>query len=113
VVEAQVREILSTGDITLKLNRAAGRDFTISDLRRDFDAVLIAVGAHRSRDLTIPGVNLDGVYKASIFCSMSISGTVSPSAKRFWSSVAATWPWMWRAPLHAKCCVSMPGRGEL
>ena len=55
VVEAQVREILETGDITLKLNHAAGRDFTISDLRRQgFDAVLIAVGAHRSRDLSIP-----------------------------------------------------------
>ena len=67
VVEAQVREILSTGNITLKLNQAAGRDFTIADLRRDFDAVLIAVGAHRSRDLTIPGVNLDGVYKGIDF----------------------------------------------
>ena len=67
VVEAQVREILATGDITLKLNQAAGRDFTIADLRRDFDAVLIAVGAHRSRDLTIPGVNLDGVYKGIDF----------------------------------------------
>jgi NADPH-dependent glutamate synthase beta subunit-like oxidoreductase len=67
VVEAQVREILSTGDITLKLNQAAGRDFTIAGLRRDFDAALIAVGAHRSRDLTIPGVNLDGVYKGIDF----------------------------------------------
>ncbi len=67
VVEAQVREILSTGDITLKLNHAAGRDFSIADLRRDYNAVLIAVGAHRSRDLTIPGVNLDGVYKGIDF----------------------------------------------
>src|SRR6202166_4988727 len=68
VVEAQVREILATGDITLKLNQAAGRDFLISDLRHQgFDAVLIAVGAHRSRDLTIPGVNLDGVYKGIDF----------------------------------------------
>ena len=67
VVEAQVREILSTGDITLKLNQAAGRDFSISDLRHQFDAVLVAVGAHRSRDLTIPGVNLDGVYKGIDF----------------------------------------------
>jgi NADPH-dependent glutamate synthase beta subunit-like oxidoreductase len=68
VVEAQVREILATGDITLKLNQAAGRDFTISDLRHQgFDAVLIAVGAHRSRDLTIPGVALDGVYKGIDF----------------------------------------------
>jgi len=68
VVEAQVREIIETGDITLKLNHAAGRDFQISELRRDgFDAVLLAVGAHRSRDLTIPGVNLDGVHKGIDF----------------------------------------------
>jgi NADPH-dependent glutamate synthase beta subunit-like oxidoreductase len=68
VVEAQVREILATGDITLKLNQTAGRDFMVSDLRRQgFDAVLIAVGAHRSRDLTIPGVDLDGVYKGIDF----------------------------------------------
>ena len=68
VVEAQVREILETGDITLKLNHAAGRDFTISELRRQgFDAVLIAVGAHRSRDLSIPGVDLDGVHKGIDF----------------------------------------------
>ncbi|HET7442759.1 MAG TPA: FAD-dependent oxidoreductase, partial [Terriglobales bacterium] len=68
VVEAQVREILETGDITLKLNHTAGRDFTISDLRRQgFDAVLVAVGAHRSRDLSIPGVDLDGVHKGIDF----------------------------------------------
>ncbi len=68
VVEAQVREILQTGDITLKLNHAAGRDFTFSDLRRQgFDAVLVAVGAHRSRDLSIPGVDLDGVHKGIDF----------------------------------------------
>ncbi len=68
VVEGQVREILATGDIDLYLDHAAGRDFTISDLRRQgFDAVLIAVGAHRSRDLNIPGVDLDGVYKGIDF----------------------------------------------
>ena len=68
VVEAQVREIIETGDITLKLNQAAGRDFSVSDLRRQgFDAVLIAVGAHRSRDLSIPGVDLDGVHKGIDF----------------------------------------------
>jgi len=68
VVEAQVREILETGDITLRLNTAAGRDFTVSELRRQgFDAVLISVGAHRSRDLTIPGVDLDGVHKGIEF----------------------------------------------
>jgi len=68
VVEAQVREILDLGNITLKLNHAAGRDFTVAGLRREgFDAVVIAVGAHRSRDLSIPGIDLDGVLKGIDF----------------------------------------------
>jgi formate dehydrogenase (NADP+) beta subunit len=68
VVEAQVREILETGDVTLKMNQAAGRDFTVRELREQgFSAVVLAVGAHRSRDLSIPGVDLDGVHKGIDF----------------------------------------------
>jgi NADPH-dependent glutamate synthase beta subunit-like oxidoreductase len=68
VVDAQIREILDIGNVTLKLNWAAGRDYTISELRsQGFDAVVIAVGAHRSRDLSIPGVDLDGVHKGIDF----------------------------------------------
>jgi len=67
VVAAQVREILETGDVTLKTNHAAGRDFTVRQLREEFDAVVLAVGAHRSRDLSIPGVDLDGVHKGIDF----------------------------------------------
>jgi formate dehydrogenase (NADP+) beta subunit len=67
VVDAQIREILETGDVTLRTNQAAGRDFTIRQLRETFDAVVLAVGAHRSRDLSIPGVDLDGVHKGIDF----------------------------------------------
>jgi NADPH-dependent glutamate synthase beta subunit-like oxidoreductase len=50
------------------MNQAAGRDFTIRELRQQgFDAVVLAIGAHRSRDLSIPGVDLDGVHKGIDF----------------------------------------------
>ena len=68
VVEAQIREILETGGVTIRLNQAAGRDFTVRQLREQgFAAVVLAVGAHRSRDLSIPGVELDGVHKGIDF----------------------------------------------
>ena len=68
VVDAQIREILDAGDVTLRVNQAAGRDFTIRQLREQgFHAVVLAVGAHRSRELSIPGVNLDGVHKGIDF----------------------------------------------
>jgi len=68
VVDAQIREIVDIGNVTLQVNAKAGRDFTIAGLRpQGFDAVVIAVGAHRSRDLSIPGVDLDGVHKGIDF----------------------------------------------
>ena len=67
VLNAQIREILDLG-ITLKLNARLGRDFSLSDLRaQGFKAVLLALGLHRSRDLTVPGHELDGVIKGIDF----------------------------------------------
>ena len=67
VLEAQIREILDLGP-ELKLNRELGRDFTVEDLRRQgYKAVLIAVGLHRGRELTLPGNDLDGIVKGIDF----------------------------------------------
>src|SRR5215469_12750096 len=61
VLEAQIREILDLGP-ELKLNQRLGRDFTLADLRREgLKAVLMAFGLHRSRELNLPGNDLEGV----------------------------------------------------
>jgi formate dehydrogenase beta subunit len=68
VVQAQIREILEMGDVTLKLDSPIGKELTVAGLRQQgFDAVVLAVGAHRSRALSIPGVDLDGVHKGIDF----------------------------------------------
>ncbi len=41
-----------------------GTDLSADDLRRRYDAVLIAVGSTIGRDLPVPGRDLDGVYQA-------------------------------------------------
>jgi glutamate synthase (NADPH/NADH) small chain len=41
-----------------------GADVTAPDLRRDYDAVLLAGGAARPRDLNVPGRGLEGVHFA-------------------------------------------------
>ncbi|HYW66412.1 MAG TPA: FAD-dependent oxidoreductase [Candidatus Dormibacteraeota bacterium] len=67
VLQAQIREILDLGP-ELKLNMRLGRDFSLDDLRRQgFKAVLMAFGLHRSRDLNLPGHELDGVVKGIDF----------------------------------------------
>jgi len=67
VLQAQIREILDLGP-ELKLNMRLGRDFTLEDLKRQgYKAVLMAFGLHRSRELNLPGNDLDGVVKGIDF----------------------------------------------
>ena len=67
VLQAQIREILDLGP-ELKLNTRLGKDLSLEDLRRQgFKAVLMAFGLHRSRDLNLPGNELDGVVKGIDF----------------------------------------------
>jgi formate dehydrogenase beta subunit len=41
--------------VAFRLNTAIGRDVSLDDLREEYDAVLLAVGAQRSQRLSIPG----------------------------------------------------------
>jgi formate dehydrogenase beta subunit len=63
LIQLEVNAILSLG-VELKTNARLGRDFTLADLKEQgFTAIFLGVGAMRSRDLTIPGVELDGVLR--------------------------------------------------
>ncbi len=67
VLNAQIREILDLGP-ELKLNMRLGRDFSLNDLKRQgYKSILMAFGLHRSRDLNLPGNELDGVVKGIDF----------------------------------------------
>jgi len=67
VLQAQIREILDLGP-ELRLNQRLGKDFSLDDLRREgYQAILMAFGLHRSRDLNLPGHDLDGVVKGIDF----------------------------------------------
>ena len=66
LVDLEIQAVLALGP-TLELNQALGRDFTLADLRRSYDAVLIAIGNYRSRNLNIEGEQLDGVLRAVDF----------------------------------------------
>lgn len=66
LIDLEIQAILALGP-QLKLQQALGKDFTLADLRRDFDAVFIAIGTYRSRKLNIEGEQLDSVLNAVDF----------------------------------------------
>ena len=63
VIQLEVNAILSLG-VELVTNTRLGRDMTLADLKsRGFSAIFLGVGAMRSRDLSIPGHDLDGILR--------------------------------------------------
>ena len=63
VIDRRVALISSIG-VSFRTSVEVGTDVSWNDLRADYDAVLIAIGAMRARDLDVPGRDLDGVHLA-------------------------------------------------
>jgi NADPH-dependent glutamate synthase beta subunit-like oxidoreductase/NAD-dependent dihydropyrimidine dehydrogenase PreA subunit len=63
LIQLEINAILSLG-VELRTNAKLGRDFTLASLRQEgYAAIFLGVGAMRSRDLTVPGIELDGVLR--------------------------------------------------
>ena len=67
IVQSEIDAIASLG-VEIRHNARLGRDFTLSDLKaQGFESVFLGIGAHKSRELAIEGVMLDGVLRAIDF----------------------------------------------
>jgi dihydropyrimidine dehydrogenase (NAD+) subunit PreT len=62
--QREVEFILSVGGIEERLSQVLGRDVTLAALRRQYDAVFLAIGLSGTKALTIDGENLAGVEDA-------------------------------------------------
>jgi NADPH-dependent glutamate synthase beta subunit-like oxidoreductase/ferredoxin len=67
IIQAEIEAIASL-DVEIRLNSRLGRDFSLLDLKQQgFEAFFLGIGAHKSRELAIEGVQLDGVLRAIEF----------------------------------------------
>jgi formate dehydrogenase (NADP+) beta subunit len=67
IVQAEIKAIESLG-VEIRLNSRIGRDFVLADLQQQgYESVFIGIGAHKSRELSIDGLQLDGVLRAIDF----------------------------------------------
>jgi NADPH-dependent glutamate synthase beta subunit-like oxidoreductase len=66
IIKMEVDNILALG-VTLHTRVTVGRDVSLSELRSRFDAVLLATGLNKGRELDLPGVHLDGVFNGMDF----------------------------------------------
>jgi NADPH-dependent glutamate synthase beta subunit-like oxidoreductase/pyruvate/2-oxoacid:ferredoxin oxidoreductase beta subunit len=64
---SQETDIIKKLGVELKLNTRVGKDVKLADLRKDYDAVFIAVGAHKGRSLGIENERAGGVIDGTEF----------------------------------------------
>ena len=60
-------DIIRKLGVEIRLNTRVGRDVKLSDLQKDYNAVFIAVGAHKGRSLGIENDNIGGVIDGTEF----------------------------------------------
>lgn len=63
-LDDDIRAILSAGGIEVKTDVVIGKDFTLEDLKSQYDSVYIAIGAHTDKKLGLPGEGARGVISA-------------------------------------------------
>src|ERR1700691_3184921 len=76
--------------VVFETNAHVGRGVPIADVRRDFDAVLLATGAEQPRDLPAPGRELGGIHFAMDFLTQqnrvvagdAVPGQIMASGRR-------------------------------
>jgi len=73
VLDAEIQRIVDLG-VELRCGAAVGREVSFADLRRGYDAVYVAIGAHQGKQLGIPGEDGPGIWTGTDFLRHINSG---------------------------------------
>ena len=76
-------EQMRLGGVVFRLNCAVGEDISFADIRGQHDAVIIATGVYKSRDLKMPGSGAEGIVKAIDYLTASNKQSFGDSVPAF------------------------------
>ena len=68
-------DLLRRRGVAVRCGVTVGRDISVSSLRENFDAIYLAIGAQKPKELDIPGADLHGVFHALPFLIQKNVGT--------------------------------------
>ncbi|MEO1537541.1 MAG: NAD(P)-dependent oxidoreductase [Pseudomonadota bacterium] len=74
---------LEDGGVTFELNCNVGEDISFDDIRGKHDAVIIATGVYKSRDLQAPGSGAGGIVRAIDYLTASNRKSFGDSVPEF------------------------------
>ena len=84
IIDRRVK-VLEEEGLIMKTNTMVGKDLPADKLLKDFDAICLAVGAMKPRDLEVPGRELEGVHFAMEYLTQQnrkVAGAEIPAEER-------------------------------
>jgi len=72
-IDAEVQRIVDLG-VELKLGTRIGKDVSYDDIKIDYDAIYVAIGAHQGKAMGIPGEDGPGLWTGTEFLNHANSG---------------------------------------
>jgi NADPH-dependent glutamate synthase beta subunit-like oxidoreductase/Pyruvate/2-oxoacid:ferredoxin oxidoreductase delta subunit len=73
ILDAEIERILDLG-VELKCNFVVGKDRSLEDLRKEYQAIFVGIGAHQGIKLRVPGEDAPNVYSGTAFLNKVNSG---------------------------------------
>jgi NADPH-dependent glutamate synthase beta subunit-like oxidoreductase/Pyruvate/2-oxoacid:ferredoxin oxidoreductase delta subunit len=73
VLDAEIHRILDLG-VELKCNSIVGKDISLEQIRQEYQAVFVGIGAHRGLKLRVPGEDASNVFTGTEFLNKANSG---------------------------------------
>ena len=64
-------DLLVEGGVQMHLNVEVGRDCSLAELRSRHDAIVIATGAYKARNMSVPGIGLGNIFQAMDYLTAS------------------------------------------
>jgi len=64
-------DLLADGGVTFRINVDIGVDLSFEEIRASHDAVLVATGVYKARDINAPGVGMEGIVPALDYLTAS------------------------------------------
>ena len=73
ILDAEIQRIVDLG-VELKCNTKIGKDVSFDEIRKEYDAIYVAIGAHQGKNMGIPGEDGPGVWTGTEFLNHANSG---------------------------------------
>jgi NADPH-dependent glutamate synthase beta subunit-like oxidoreductase len=81
VLDAEIKKITDLG-VDIRCSTTIGKEITLAELREQFAAVFVAIGAHQGKKLGLPGEEGPGVYTGTEFLNKANSNEKLPIGDR-------------------------------